>query len=99
MFRIDSPLDQSADINYNLYYSQKNKPVNYLDYEYTFSEWQNMGHEKNGLNTDPKLKNDFTLSPKSPAINNGCDISDFMSRGKKMSAASTPKKFNIGAQR
>ena len=99
MFRIDSPLDPSADINYNLYYSQKNKPINYLDYEYTFSDWQNMGHDKNSLNVDPKLKKDFTLAPKSPAINKGSDISGYVKSDKTINAKNSSQKYNIGAQR
>lgn len=99
MFRIDSPLDESADINYNIYFSQKSKQVNYMDHEYSFSDWQNMGHEKNGLTKNPKLKKDFTLSPSSPATNKGSDISSFLNSGKTTNMQNTDKKFNIGAQR
>jgi hypothetical protein len=99
MFRIDSPLDPSADINYNLYSSQKNKPVNYLDNEYSFSDWQNMGHEKNGINEDPKLKKDFTLTPKSPAINKGSDISGFVKSDKTINVKNNSQNYNIGAQK
>ncbi len=99
MFRIDSPLDQSADINFNLYSSKKNKPINYMEYEYTFSDWQNMGHDKNSLNTDPKLKKDFTLNQSSPAISKGSDISAFVKSAKITNINSAGDKINIGAQR
>jgi parallel beta-helix repeat protein len=99
MVRFDSPLNQSADINYNLYYSQKNKPVNYMNYEYSFSDWQNMDHEKNGLNKDPKLDKDNLLGPSSPAKNKGTDISHLMYSGKTVNVNSKGKKFDIGAYR
>ena len=99
MFRIDNPLDQSADIDNNIYYSQKNKPVNYLNYEYTFSDWQSMGHEKHGLNVDPKLKKDYTLSPSSPALNKGIDVSGYLGSNKTINIINTSKKPSIGAQR
>ena len=99
MFRIDSPLEPTADINFNIYFSQKNKPINYMDHEYTFSDWQAMGHEQNGINKDPKLKQDFTISTASPAVNKGSDISGYMKSEKMTNIKNNTQKFNIGAQR
>jgi parallel beta-helix repeat protein len=81
--RIKGTLPPAANINYNLYYTPNSTQPFWRESTntyYTFVQWQGLGYDTNGKNTDPKLKDisaeDFHLQSTSPAIDAGTTISE-----------------------
>ncbi|MGE5457982.1 MAG: choice-of-anchor Q domain-containing protein [Methanococcaceae archaeon] len=97
MVRFDTTLSGSADVNNNIYYSNSTKPLNFIGKEYTFKDWQSMGHESEGKEGDPKLNKDFTLKSGSPCINAGSDLSIIFQDDKSGTQRLRKKKYDIGA--
>jgi hypothetical protein len=68
--------------NYNLVWSPTQNASGYYatvnGVGKTWAQWQGLGYDTNGINSDPKLKNptngDFTLQSSSPAINVGANL-------------------------
>ncbi len=76
IFRLDGAITHPGNINHNLYYAPNSSIIATKDgSSKTFSEWQSLGYEANGMNKDPLFKDvanrDFTLTPESPAIDAG----------------------------
>jgi parallel beta-helix repeat protein len=65
----------SLEMDYNLYYNHWNPIVLvYQGAPLTFTQWQHLGYDVNGVISDPSLKEDYTLNGGSPAIDMGSDM-------------------------
>jgi hypothetical protein len=64
--------------NHNLYYRSDGNPSWYVNGARSWSQWQGMGYDANGYNTNPQFLNptagDFNLTAGSPAIDAGATL-------------------------
>lgn len=76
VFRLDGPVSNLANINYNLYYTPNSGIVSTYDGSgKSWTEWKNLGYEDNGMNDNPLFNNisnrDFSVQEVSATIDSG----------------------------
>lgn len=62
-----------------------------------WSAWQGLGHDGNGINTDPLLNADLTLTSSSPAIDIGTDLSGTFTTDKNGVTRAQGAAWDMGA--
>jgi hypothetical protein len=77
--RIDSTSPAAANIDNNLIWAPTAVVANINGSSKTWADWQSLGYDSHGLNSDPKFANvgalDFHISAVSPAIDRGATLS------------------------
>ena len=78
-FRLSGQLPAAANINYNVYFAPNSSSFTYYNSAKTWTQWQDLGFEADGLNTDPLLINigngNFMPANNSPIIDRGLNLS------------------------
>ncbi len=79
LVKLEGSIADPDNINFNLYFAPKSAIIaTNNDVGINWSEWKNMGFERNGLNEDPLLRDlvdyDFRLLNGSPAIDSGVNL-------------------------
>lgn len=86
-----------SDVDYNLYYRASGNSFSYQGAEKTWAQWQGLGFDANGLNTDPLLNGDYTPNDSSPVVDVGIDLSGTFTTDKNNITRPQGSAWDMGA--